>query len=68
MTFFLLQVPVLPLLLPLSPGKGYRTFNHDQKQLINKIKDGLVEAALSTQAWMITSGVDNVSCYSYSVA
>lgn len=29
-------------------------------KVIERIKDGLVEAALSTEAWIITSGLDNV--------
>ncbi|XP_063677465.1 transient receptor potential cation channel subfamily M member-like 2 isoform X3 [Bolinopsis microptera] len=40
-------------------GNGFRRYSHKKRELIEKIKDGLVEAALSTQAWIITSGVDS---------
>ena len=34
--------------------------NSEKIKFIENIKDGLVEAALSTEVWIITNGLDNV--------
>ena len=43
--------------------RGYRNVDPEKIKFIENIKGGLVEAALSTEAWIITSGLDNVCVF-----